>query len=236
MDFQPVTKKRLSESVVENIKEFIEKNNLEVGSKLPPEQELSKRFQVGKASIREALRMLEITGVVAVKPGKGIYVNAITGDLVVPLSTCVSTKKDTILKHFEARLIIEPEIAALAARRISPEDIRIIEQNIEIQQSFSESEIAAIIRTDIEFHGLIAESAKNETLTMLFNSIARISFHGWKAALRVKGRNQSAVREHKKLLKMLIQKDENGVRTTMRNHMLHSIRLIKQESTDFMET
>lgn len=236
MDFQPVTKKRLSESVVENIKEFIEKNNLEVGSKLPSEQELAKRFQVGKASIREALRMLEITGVVEVKPGKGIYVNAITGDLVVPLSTWVSTNKDTILKHFEARLIIEPEIAVLAARRITEEDIRKIERNIQIQKSFSESEIAAIIQADIEFHGLVAESAKNETLIMLFNSIAKISFHGWKAAIRVKGRNQSAVKEHAKLLKMLVQKDENGVRSAMRNHMLHSIRLIKEQSADFMET
>jgi len=234
MDFQPVTKKRLSESVAENIKEFIEKNNLDVGSRLPPEQELANRFQVGKASIREALRMLEITGVVEVKPGKGIYVNNITGDLIVPLSTWVSTNKDTILRHFEARLIIEPEIAALAARRITEEDISHIEQNIQTQKSFSENEIAAIIQTDIEFHGLIAESAKNETLMMLFNSIAKISFHGWKAAIRVKGRNQSAVMEHKKLLNMLVQKDENGARTVMRNHMLRSIRLIKGQSPEFM--
>lgn len=236
MDFQPVTKKRLSESVVENIKELIEKNSLTVGSKLPPEQELAKWFQVGKATIREALRMLEITGVIEVKPGKGIYVKAVTGDLVVPLSTWVSTNKDVILKHFEARLIVEPEIAVLAARRITPEDARRIEQNIQTQKSFTEDQTAAIIQTDIEFHGLIAESAKNETLLMLFNSIAKISFHGWKAAIRVKGRNQSAVKEHKKLLKMLVQKDENGARTAMRNHMLHSIRLIKKQSADFMET
>ena len=235
MEFKPITKKRLSESITEHIKEFIEKNQLDVGSKLPSEQELANQLHVGKASIREALRILEITGIIEVKPGKGIYIKALTGDLIVPLPTWVSGNKDTILKHFEARLIIEPEVAALAARRITKEEIHIIEQNIQLQKGFPQSRIASTINADIEFHCLVAESAKNETLTMVLNSIARISFHGWKAALRVKGRSESAVKEHTLLLRMLSKGDENGARIAMRDHMLESIRLLKEECTDFTE-
>ena len=235
MEFKPITKKRLSESITEHIREFIEKNNLDVGSKLPSEQELANQFHVGKASIREALRILEITGIVEVKPGKGIYIKALTGDLIVPLSAWISGNKDTILRHFEARLIIEPEIAALAARRITREEIHIIGQNIQLQKSFPQSRIASAIHADIEFHCLVTDSAKNETLTMVLDSIARISFHGWKAAIRVKGRNESAVKEHTLLLRMLSKGDEDGARIAMRNHMLESIRLLKEECTDFTE-
>ena len=70
---------------------------------------------------------------------------------------------------------------------------------------------------------------------MVLSSIARISFHGWKAAIRVKGRNESAVKEHTLLLRMLSKGDEDGARIAMRDHMLESIRLLKEECTDFTE-
>ena len=117
-ELKPITRKRLSESAIESIKEYILINNLEAGAKLPSERQLSKSLNVGRAAIREALRMLEITGLVEVKPGKGIFIKALTGDLYVPLSTWVSKHKTTILKHFEARLILEPENAYEFPRKI----------------------------------------------------------------------------------------------------------------------
>ena len=77
--------------------------------------------------------------------------------------------------------------------------------------------------------------AKNETISMLMNSLARISFHGWKASLRVEGRNESAVQEHTQLLSFLAKHDEDGARTSMREHMLHSIRLLKEQGLSFLD-
>lgn len=229
MEFKPIPKKRLSESAIEQIKEFIVHNKLESGSKLPSERELGSRLKISRTSIREALRMLEIMGLVEVKPGKGIYVKNLTGDLFVPLPTWVSNYRDTIHKHFEARLILEPEIAALAARRATKKDIRQIRQNIQTQKDLPECQKAASIQADIKFHGLVAEAAKNETILMLFNSIARISFHGWKAAIRMEGRNASAVKEHAELLEKLARRDEDGARRVMREHMLESIRMLEKQ-------
>lgn len=229
MDFTPIPKKRLSESAIEQIKDFIHHNKLETGSRLPSERELGSRLHISRSSIREALRMLEIMGLVEVKPGKGIYVRNPNGDLFVSLPIWVSNHKDAIHKHFEARLILEPEIAALAARRATSEYIDQIEQNIQNQKNLTDNEKVAIIQADIEFHRLVAEAAKNETILMLFNSIARISFHGWKAALRMDGRNESAVKEHTTLIKKIKMHDENGARKAMCEHMLASIHMLEQQ-------
>jgi GntR family transcriptional repressor for pyruvate dehydrogenase complex len=235
MEFRPIERKRLSESAIDQIRTFIVDNDLEEGSKLPSERELVEKLQISRGSLREALRMLEITGLVEVRPGKGIFVRHTTGDLFMPLSSWVSTNREAIYKHFEARLILEPEIAALAARRISEEEIHRIEQNIALQASYPERDVVSTIRADIGFHCLVAEASKNETVSMLMNSLAKISFQGWKAALRVEGRNETAVREHTQLLGLLARGDEDGARTAMREHMLGSIRLLEEQGLDFLD-
>ncbi len=229
MDLKPIKRKRLSESAIDEIRKFISSNNLKEGSQLPSERELVSRLQISRGSLREALRILEIMGLVEVRPGKGIFVRQLSGDLVVPLPSWVTLYKDAIYKHFETRLILEPEVAALAARRITAGEIRIIKENISRQESIEEHDVVGIIRADIEFHLLVAEAAKNETITMLMNSLAKISFEGWKAALRVQGRNQTAVKEHTELIKILAQRDEDGARLAMREHMQASIRMLKQQ-------
>ena len=235
MDLEPIRKRRLSEYAIEELRKFISNNNLEKGSKLPSERELVDKLKISKGSIREALRMLEITGLVDVLPGKGIFVRNLTGDLVVPLASWVTRNKDEIYKHFEARLILEPEVAALSARRISKKYINRIKQNIRLQESYPETEVVSIINADIEFHRLVAEAAKNETISMLMNSLSKISFHGWKASLRVEGRNESAVQEHAQILSFLARRDEDGARTAMREHMLCSIQLLKKQGLDFLD-
>jgi GntR family transcriptional repressor for pyruvate dehydrogenase complex len=235
MDLKPIKKRRLSEHAIDELRKFITNNNLQEGSKLPSERELVEKLQISKGTLREALRMLEITGLVDVMPGKGIFVRNLTGDIVVPLSSWVTRNREEIYKHFEARLILEPEVAALAARRISKKYVNRIKRNILLQRSYSETEVVSIISADIEFHRLVAEAAKNETITLLMNSLARISFHGWKAALRVEGRNESAVQEHAQLLDFLAKHDEDGARTAMRDHMLRSIQLLKEEGLNSLD-
>jgi DNA-binding FadR family transcriptional regulator len=229
LDLNPIKRKRLSESAIDEIKNFISSNNLKEGSQLPSERELVSRLQISRGSLREALRILEIMGLVEVRPGKGIFVRQVSGDLVVPLPSWVNKYKDAIYKHFETRLILEPEVAALAARRITEDEIRAIQDNVTRQSRLQEHDVVGIIRTDIEFHLLVTGAAKNETITMLMNSLAKISFEGWKAALRVEGRNESAVREHTELVKILSRRDEDGARTAMREHMLASIQMLKTQ-------
>jgi len=123
----------------------------------------------------------------------------------------------------------------LAARRISKKHINRIRQNILLQKSYPVTELVPIISADIEFHRLVSEAANNETISILMNSLARISFHGWKAALRVEGRNESAIQEHTQLLDFLAKHDEDGTRNAMREHMLHSIQLLKEQGLNSLD-
>ena len=100
MPLQPITKTRLSEAAIEQIKELIVSENLEPGSKLPSERDLVEALGVGRSSIREALRILEIMGLVEVLPGKGAFVKALTGDLFMPLSELLSTHQESLHHHF----------------------------------------------------------------------------------------------------------------------------------------
>jgi GntR family transcriptional repressor for pyruvate dehydrogenase complex len=231
-ELKPITRKRLSEAAIDNIKEYIVSNNLEVGAKLPSERQLAKSLKISRAAIREALRMLEITGLVQVKPGKGIFVEALTGDLYVPLATWVSKHKSSILKHFEARLILEPEIAGLAAQRATRDDIQKLEKEIKNQEALAEDNLAGAIHADINFHCFLAEAADNWTLGMLMNSLAKYSFEGWKAALRVEGRNEKAVIEHTGIVEMIKRGDKKGAKKAMRDHMLESISRLKKEGLE----
>ena len=99
--------------------------------------------------------------------------------------------------------------------------------------SYPETDIVSIIRADIDFHRLVAESSENETIIMLMDSLSKISFQGWKAALRVEGRNATACREHRELVSLIAARDEKGARKAMREHMMVSIDLLKQKGFDF---
>ena len=221
MPLQPITKTRLSEAAIEQIKELIVTENLEPGSKLPSERYLVDALGVGRSSIREALRILEIMGLVEVLPGKGAFVKALTGDLFIPLSELLSAQKETLPHHFEARMVLEPAAAALAAKRSSPKQVAQLRKNLQnFKDSLDQQNLVALIRADIEFHRLVANATDNRTIAILMNTITRHDFHGWKAALRTSNRPQKTVAEHGRVIDAIEQGDEKKARSAMRSHLL----------------
>ncbi len=204
MSLKPITKSRLSEAAVEQIKELILTEKKKPGSKLPSERELVSQLQISRNSVREALRMLEIMGLVEVKPGKGTYVKGLSGDLFSPLPTWLAAHKETLHNQFEARLILEPAAAEFAALRATPSDISRLKEALTVfKQKLAENDIVGLIIADIRFHSLIGAATGNKTIEMLTDTITRLLFDGWKAALRVEGRPRKTVREHNKILEAI---------------------------------
>jgi len=204
MPLQPITKTRLSEAAIEQIKELIVSENLEPGAKLPSERHLVEALGVGRSSIREALRILEIMGLVEVLPGKGAFVKALTGDLFIPLSEFLSTQKESLQHHFEARMVLEPAAAALAARRATAREVTLLRNNLEsFKEHLAERNLVGLIRVDIEFHRLVATATENQTIAVLMRTSARHDFHGWKATLRSNKRPQNTVSEHGRILEAI---------------------------------
>ena len=233
MHLKPIVKSRLSEAAIEQIKELIVSEKLQLGSKLPSERELVRELRISRASVREALRILEIMGLVEVKPGKGSYVKELTGDLFVPLSTWLSTHKETLNNHFEARLVLEPAAAGFAALRASENDIWKLKRALTaFEEKLEEDDIVGLINLDIRFHGLIGAATGNKTIKLLMDTITRFLFDGWKATLRVKGRARKTVTEHKKILKAIAAKDEKQAKLAMKSHLRHAIQNLRDEGLE----
>jgi GntR family transcriptional repressor for pyruvate dehydrogenase complex len=147
----------------------------------------------------------------------------------VPLGQWVSQKKQTLQQHFETRLILEPEISALAANYANAGDIGLLHQNIYSQKEVKDDDLVAIIRFDIEFHCLVAQATRNKDVAMVMNTIAKYSFEGWKAALRTKGRNADAVVEHLRIVDALFRKDPEKARKAMRDHLEESVKRLEKQ-------
>lgn len=221
MPLQPIIKTRLSEAAIEQIKELIVSENLEPGAKLPSERDLVEALGVGRSSIREALRILEIMGLVEVLPGKGAFVKALTGDLFIPLSEILTSQKESLQHHFEARMVLEPEAAALAAKRASAGEVARLSRNLEhFKKNLAQQNLVGLIRVDIEFHRLVANATDNQTIAVLMNTITRHDFQGWKAALRTSNRPQKTITEHGRILEAIASGNEKKARNAMRNHLL----------------
>jgi GntR family transcriptional repressor for pyruvate dehydrogenase complex len=219
----------MSEAAIEQIKELIVSQKREPGSKLPSERELVDQLNISRASVREALRMLEIMGLVEVKPGKGTYVKGVTGDLFLPLNNWVSSHKETLHNHFEARLVLEPAAAGFAALRATNRDIRKLEEALAtFNEKLAEDDILGLIIADIQFHSLIGSATGNKTIGSLMGTITRFLFDGWKATLRVEGRPQKTVIEHHKILQAIIEKDEKKAKTSMERHLKNAIHNLKK--------
>jgi len=131
--FNPIKNMRLFEVVSDQIREAIISGRYNSGDRLSSEKELCQSFKVGRPVIREALRTLENSGMLSVRPGVGggIFIKKVGSDqLMNSLETIVQLDKITIQQITEARLVIEKSVWSLALERIQPEDIQRLEDNI----------------------------------------------------------------------------------------------------------
>ena len=127
------TTQTLSQKIERRIEEAIMQRKLTPGNKLPSEKELCASFAVSRTALREALRRLNARGLIEIKKGSGMYVSEISiEDAVKPLNLYYDLKFDSnlIAQMIEMRLLFEPQIARLAARNRTQEDLKVLKQNL----------------------------------------------------------------------------------------------------------
>ncbi len=123
--FIPIKNAKVYEQVIEQIKTMIISGNLQKGDKLPSERELVDQLKVSRTSIREALRALEIVGLIKCKQGEGNFIrDNFDNSLFEPLSLVFMLERSNKEDIIEVRRIIEVEAAALAAKRITKDQLK----------------------------------------------------------------------------------------------------------------
>ena len=165
ISFQPVKTGKISERIARQIKDTILSGAIKSGDRLPAERELVERFQASRISIREALKNLEASGLLTIKPGSGVFVSEVNSKpMSESLASILRIRKTSINELTEARIFFEPSIARLAAVRITPEELNKLEQNIQETMVVVKSNSPALEK-NIEFHSLIAEATHNPVIS-----------------------------------------------------------------------
>ena len=174
MDFTPIRTKRLYEEIVEQIKKLITDGKLKPGDKLLAERELAEQFQVSRASVREAIRTLEMLGVIDIRPGEGTFVRGTeTDDIIRPLAMFLAVERNSLLDMFEMRRIFETATASLAAERATEEELDHIESMLEkMRERLNVLDPEKGEEFDAAFHYAVAEATHNSLLTKLFKTVS----------------------------------------------------------------
>ena len=121
---EPVKRSRIYEHIVDQIHALIREGRWAPGDQIPPERELAERFRVSRTSVREALRALEMQGIIDSRQGGGTFVRtADTEALVPPLAAAILRGRRELAEVLEVRELIEPGIARLAAERATAEHV-----------------------------------------------------------------------------------------------------------------
>ena len=154
-------KKLLPERVAEQIISLIADRALKTGDKLPNEFDMAQQLSVGRGTIREAVKILVSRNILEIRRGCGTFVCENPGVVDDPLGFAfVDDKKRLGLDLCEVRMIIEPEIAALAAERAVPEEIEELQRiQDEVKELCDKEELH--MHKDIEFHEMLAKMSKN---------------------------------------------------------------------------
>lgn len=163
---------RITARVLDKIKHLISTGAVVPGGRFPPEREMAKEFGVNRGSLRQALKVLEIMGVVAQRVGDGTYLST-SADLTLkePLDFLVLVDDLSHHELFETRMIVEPELAARAAQRATAEDLIGLRQAIVAMERSRTNEER--LDADLAFHECIFRASGNRICYLLFRVIHR---------------------------------------------------------------
>lgn len=159
--FERLGKSSYPEQIADSIRETIVRKQLAAGDRLPSERALAEEFGVGRSSIREGIRSLAALGVLYVRPGEGTYVSTnLTSSVLHPLSWAIFLSDSLGHDLVEARKVIEPAIAELAAKRAEAQEIEALGVAYDKMVS-SKGNPEALADADLAFHLTLAKMARN---------------------------------------------------------------------------
>ena len=171
--FRPLRKQRFSDQIADLIQKKILEDHLAIGTGLPSEKEMAGEFQVSRSVIREALRILEMSGIVNIKKGPtgGIFVSNVYHEPIKrSISNLIAFGDVTIDHLFEARLLIEPQIAGEAARQAKKEDLKKFRDLLEDSAMHLDDPIH-LKQNNLRFHLLLARASGNPVLSIMLESV-----------------------------------------------------------------
>ncbi len=217
-EFEVVRRQKVYEAVAEQIERLIIRR-LKPGDKLPSERELAEALHVSRSSIRDAIRSLELMGLVEPRQGAGTIVREPTADLLIsPFADVLRHKQELVLELLEFRRMLEPPMAARAAEHVSREDLAAMDEILRRQEKkLSAGEDA--IAEDAEFHYAIAKASGNSVVLRVLDLLMDLLRNTRQRALQVPGRPQKSMTGHRKIYAAIKRHDAEAANAAMCRHI-----------------
>lgn len=219
------------EEIVKQLIRSIKEDTWAPGSRLPSEMELSKAFGVSRNCIREALKSLALWGIISAKAGQGTFV---TPDALLKIENNelidAISKNASMSELMETRLILETELARLAALRATKQDKKELLTTFELlknQLLKNESDKVAENPTGygLDFHMCIARISKNNLLTKFMQSIrGELSEERSRVQLRTSQDIKTMLRDHEEICRAVLEGDADGAADAMKRHLVNSFK------------
>jgi len=191
----------VTDDAILKIRQMIVSGELTPGSRIPPERELVERLGASRNSIREAVKALEVIGILDVRRGDGTYVTSLEPGVLLEALTIVSEvyTDESLIELFAARSILEAAAAGLAAARITPEQVA--ELTAMVGEVSDEDSVERLIAHDLAFHRRIVEISGNRYVKSFVDGLSprTVQFRTWRALTQV-GAVAATLKEHRDIV------------------------------------
>ena len=219
IELEAVRKERRYEQVAEQIQKLIAQGTLKPGDRLPPERELATRFGVARSSIRDAVRTLEVMGILEPRQGAGTVVRDLSADsLVVPLATVLVRKRELVSELLDVRRMLEPGLAARAAKNATVEEVLELEDILR-RQAEKMRRGEPTIEEDSEFHYVIGRAARNSVVLKVLDVLMDLLRESRARSLQAPGRPERSYAGHMRVLRAIKRRDPEAAEKAVRKHL-----------------
>jgi GntR family transcriptional repressor for pyruvate dehydrogenase complex len=223
MVFKPISPKKISSQIAEQIRASILAGEFAPGEKLPPERELAEMFGVSRPSVREALNLLASSGLVMSYQGGGTVVMSLMETTAGnPMTELIRSQQERALDVIEVRKAIEASTAFYAAQRALPEDIRTMERIVDGLRENLEG-LKPSENLDANFHLAIAKATHNivwlHLMQNIFDAMKEFQQSVWRAVYLTGEDHHLLYQHHRRIFEAIRNRDPEAARAAMAEHL-----------------
>jgi GntR family transcriptional repressor for pyruvate dehydrogenase complex len=215
----PIARQSVPEMVATRILEMVTTRALRPGDQLPPERELAEMLDVSRPSVREAIRGLSILGVLNVRQGGGAYVSRLDADaLLGPIRFFLALEETNLRQLYDARSLIEGDVARRAAQRMTDAQIDALERMLDAQPA-TIADPKAFRAADLAFHEAIWVGSGNAFLKRIGESLNSLGLEFRRRASEKPLVLEQSLKDHRRLFEALKARDPEAAARAAEEHM-----------------
>jgi GntR family transcriptional regulator, transcriptional repressor for pyruvate dehydrogenase complex len=230
--FKPLKRTDVTQLVVDRLRDLLGQGVLRPGSKLPTETEMSRLLGISRPSLRQAYKALSMLGILRAVPGDGTYISESTSKILsMPLTFLMLMKRISLDDIFEFRMMLEANLARLAATRAAEAEVQAMRLQLErMAASLEDRKTDEYLASEYEFHNCIAKAAHNSLLLEVISIVGGLLWETRKALVNLVPDRQTDLGEHNTILSAISGRNPEAAADAMRKHLGTAFELGKKNA------